>query len=780
MDSITGMMGVPRYHQTSEFSPSGQKYLISTFSQKVDGTNKECIIKGEMSYPVMGWEYKLYGKWTESDRGLAFSFESFEPPKCPASHEGMADYLARQVPLVGKVRARYIVDHFGSECFHILKTDPSRVAEVKKMTSVAIDAAKAYFKSVSSDVDPQSYARLFDLLSPIRPPRKIVMSLLKNFGSNAAQFVKDNPYKLLDYPGMGWDRVDKFALRVLNYDPNGIERHKQAALEVLARNASYGHTKIDMPTLECDSSNLLEVALNPETVNVLNEEVLTVTDEDKFISSWYLFSAEQTIANEIERLQETFEDDIPCITDDELEDEQTLVPEMVSKYPVSILSGVPGAGKSYAVARIIKRLHEKDIEDILVIAPTGKAAKRNKELLDEIMSSIDIPCMTIHRALKSRLSEDDEEGIPEDEAKINRGRDKFRFSHGTENQLPYKFFVVDEASMADSVLAAAFLSAVPDGSRVLICGDHHQLPSVGPGSVLRDLIASGVPSVILDKPRRNSGTIAQACYEIKEGRKPKPEGNWTHIEQEDESKIFDSICNIHRRYNEKNGFESVKLDLQVASPEKKGMLGCNSLNAALSKILNPTGESQSKLSEDDGQIRIGDKVVRNQNGPAKCLIRDILEDSNDFDLGSDIKTMDFNGEEYIISECYLVNGDSGEVAGFTPTKIIVRFFNPTRLCVLPKADAKISLFYAGTVHKLQGSGFPNVIMPLWNFYWNPKLNTGLYNRELVYTALSRPIKNLITVGPIRELYKAIDRPTTNQRLTRLREFLNGKYQQTKV
>jgi exodeoxyribonuclease V alpha subunit len=818
MDCIIGQIGQVRYQATSLSSEAGNRFVIAQFTQEDNNKYENISIKGEMNSPVFGWRYKLYGQFDppHPKYGKTFSFESFEPI-LHKSNEGMADYLSRSVPQIGKVYARKIVDHFGENSFTILKTDPSRLREVPGLSRIARDQAEGFFSEDNSlEIDPTAYARLFDLLSPIRPPRKVIKSLLLNFGSNAPQFITNNPYRLLDYPGMGWIRVDRFAVDVLGYDPNGLERHKKALLEVLAKEAEHGHTKSDQPTLHVEASKLLKTTLVPDAINSLRDEG-TIIIEDDYISSYKLYESEKIIARELNRIQSNIiynsinkrridalkqmanrggtdnEKEIAgialdnyiseCsyldfdISEEEFDEEQKQIPAIVKANAVSIITGVPGSGKSYSVGIIVKSLYQNGIRDILIVAPTGKAAKRNDEFIQESLPGIRIPCMTIHRALAAQISDEAEEGVPQEEARINRGRERFSFEYGKDKKLPYQYFIMDEASMTDVSLAANFLEAIPDGARLLIVGDKYQLPSVGPGSFLRDLLAAGIPSVVLDKPRRNSGAIAQACYEIKEGRCPIPSkepSNWTHVERQTEDQILDVIREIHVRYIAQNGIEAAKANLQVISPEKKKVLGCNNLNRMLASIMNP-GEGplpELKGEESEATPRLHDKVVRTKNAFVKELTKNspIIND-DDYYENSNVKSIIFEGEEYYIGECAIVNGDQGEVMGFKGSDVIVKFSNPDRLCLLPKSESHISLAYAQTFHKCQGSGFPIVIMVLWDFYWNPKLNVGLYCRELVYTGKSRAINRGITVGLLSSLRKAISRVTIHQRKTRLSNFI---------
>jgi exodeoxyribonuclease V alpha subunit len=361
--------------------------------------------------------------------------------------------------------------------------------------------------------------------------------------------------------------------------------------------------------------------------------------------------------------------------------------------------------------------------------------------------------------------------------------------------------------MMDVRLAARFLQAIPSGSRLLIVGDHHQLPSVGPGSVLRDLISAGLPCTILDRPRRHSGAIAHACWRIKEGQKTHPRlisdeesggnANWTHLEIKSDYDILAMIVQIHRNYIAQYGREAAKANLQVISPEKKGTLGCYNLNAVLSPVVNPlpsAAEGRESFALSNGEdheksMRIGDRVVRTKNGTVKCLLdpkithRELAATVGDTAARimesagwkSVAKSVMIGDRRYLVAGCYVVNGDMGEIMaskGNGPFRsTVVRFANPERLCMLPSGDAYLLLAYAMTVHKMQGSSMPICIIPLSSFYWNEKFNTGLFSRELVYTAFSRPSERLITVGRISELSAAIERKTIGRRMTRLREIM---------
>lgn len=794
MECLTGSLaGLPVSHKTSQLSPSGNRYLVAWFDTESGGKVK---VAGEMNTPAPGWSYRLYGEWEETAKyGRTFKFSRFEPI-IDRSPDGVADYLARHLPTIGRVWASRIVEHFGDDTLHVLQADPKRLSEVPGLTPRMVYKIREFLESAAGKaVDPVAYAELTNMLKPVRPPRRIIDELLEEFGSNAPQFVRENPYALMAYPGMGWDRVDRLAIDHLGYDRGGVDRHEQAAMEALARGAEAGHTKLEHHELYCDASTLLNMAISHDAVARLlsrREIIRTEADGRSYYSAVSLYQAEETIARRIAELQAAATPIGHEWSYDWLEPDQAEITGLIDSHGVCILAGVPGSGKSWTTAVVIQELIRAGVGDILVAAPTGKAAKQDAEFLDHFNPDIKVPCMTLHRALGIGRGSPAPEGISKDRAKVNRGRDGSQFLHDRGNPLPYSVVVIDEASMGDVRIMAAVLEAVPDGSRVLIVGDPYQLPSVGPGAVLRDLIAAGVPSVILDQPRRNSGEIAQACYEIKNGRVPRPGGgNWVHRESKDEIGILKFIRQLHINYVEKFGAARTKDELQVISPTHKDILGCRALNEMIAAVVNPQPEGSPCYrlgpAEDAYRLRVGDKVVRTKNGRVKLLVprrwdleRDLVPVFGAEEAPAVAAELDgadvvgFGGLDYLTTECYVVNGDLGELAdinGYGPfARLFVRFRLPDRLCMLVGSEAEIEPAYSLTVHKMQGSSAKRVVIPLSDYYYNHKTRSGLWVRELVYTAFSRPTDQLITVGPISCLKDAVGRVTIDRRQTLLGQF----------
>jgi exodeoxyribonuclease V alpha subunit len=370
--------------------------------------------------------------------------------------------------------------------------------------------------------------------------------------------------------------------------------------------------------------------------------------------------------------------------------------------------------------------------------------------------------------------------VPQASAKVGRGRPQFGFEHGEANPLDGRIFVVEEASMVDVNLFAAVVSAVPLGSLLLIVGDADQLPSVGPGSVLRDLIAAGIPTATLTEILRSDGggTVVKACHAIREGQTPTPAdrlelptANWIHVEAGSPEAIADAIVAkvAQVQAGTKLGLDPI-WDVQVISAQHaKAGFGCDALNDRLSGLLNtrpegPVGDSA------DLRFRVGDKVIRRKNGKVDEL-KPCLGGRCDWEWAAPYND---RPARWSIDETTVVNGDMGVVEdvviGKGSAHVVVRFRNPDRLCRMPLGSCHLQRAYAITVHAAQGSGYPYVIVPVHSsFYFDEREGRGIWCRELVYTALSRAEMILVTVGDLSSVRLAIGRRTLHKRRTRLVE-----------
>ena len=406
-----------------------------------------------------------------------------------------------------------------------------------------------------------------------------------------------------------------------------------------------------------------------------------------------------------------------------LTSEQQKAVEMVKKYPVSILTGAPGVGKTFTLKAVLDWAKSNNLK-IIQASPTGKAAK-------QMQSATDFPASTIHKMLQPQMS-------PEG---------KFIFSIDEKNPLQEDFVVLDETSMITNSLMASVVKAIKNGTKLLMVGDHYQLPSIGAGSVLRDLIQSGkVPFVELTEIQRNSGDIVKACHRIKDGKSYIPSKsldldaglNLRHIETTSLESIRDVIRRIVCERMPERGYDPLR-DVQVLSPvNKRTIVSCDGLNEILQNELNPNKPI------DGIKYRVKDKVIQTKNMKINSTI----------------------GQEEIV-----VNGDMGTILEINEKSkmMVVRFEDPKREVYISSSKKKnhLLLAYAITVHRFQGSESPVVVIPIhssFNFF---------IDRCWLYTAISRAQEICITVGSFESIDRAIGREMVLNRKTMLREKLNG-------
>lgn len=411
-------------------------------------------------------------------------------------------------------------------------------------------------------------------------------------------------------------------------------------------------------------------------------------------------------------------------------DEQQDAIAMMDTNDIGILFGAPGTGKTTVLKEILSRIDSNGLS-VHLAAPTGKAAKRMSEATGHRAT-------TIHKMLEPWMD-----------------GNEFQFKRNEENPLQVDVIVIDEASMVTNSLMASIMRAiVPSetihkynrvrGHKILIVGDNYQLPSVGPGAVLRDLIASAaIPMVELTKIQRNSGDIVKACHQIKDGEVYQPSGrldieagaNLRHLEAGSQDAILSTIDTVIQKF-QADGFDPI-WDMQVLSPiNERSPLSCAGLNERLQKSLN-----QAPVS-DDCKFKPGDKVLYTKNEEAETTDRKVT---------------------------FLINGDLGTVIDVPSdggSRMVVRFYSPDRDVSIPKKSKYLILAYACTVHRYQGSEAPVIIIPV-----HPSISF-LMDRPWIYTAISRAAKACVTIGEFDVIRRAIGRTVSYDRKTFLRENLS--------
>lgn len=785
IESLDGTLSRIHYHKPSPWNIAGVPFLIGRLDTGV-------TIKGELLKPVEGERYRFWGEFRPQKQRpgeFAFEFDSYEV-LIDETVDGVSRYLAEYVAGIGPTKAKAIVEHFGTDTLTILRKSPERAVEVSTVSinEAIVESIRKHFAE-NSRIDPVAYARLIGMVAGHKIPKAVVRDLVETFGSSAPDHIQEHPYDLLAYPRIGWQLADSFALTVCQYDPKGLDRHKCAVVEAVTRVTMEGHTYATIWEATGKAADLLSESPRPDTWEALVADGQLIQGMDVHGETTYtipeLHFAELTVASKLAELSAAcgpleFE-----INTDRLAGEQIAAAKIIEQNAVALLTGPPGTGKSWVAAQVIKSFVDNGIEKITFVAPTGKAAKRGAELLQRYVPGCKIVPSTIHRALGPMPSRA-KEGVPESSAKTGRGRKAFGFNHNADNPIETDVLIVDEVSMVDTKLMADLLLAITPGTRVLFVGDHNQLPSIGPGSVLRDMMYSDLPTACLTEIRRSDGggSVVKACHAIKDGIIPTPATtinlaigeNWVHIERDRPEDIAATIVDLHKSGKT---FGDLYWDFQVVSPQRgRVAFGCDGLNGLLSDRINPVTNEQMAIqaamnggsSGNNGNgngnsppFRIGDKVVRTKNGD--CDELHLFVPIDEHDLKSD---WSWDGQEWAIEEGYIVNGDMGTIKDIlTDSKgsyVIVQFINPDRLCRLPFSEHNITQAYAMTCHRCQGSGFPFVIVPV-----HESVFSGLATREWIYTAISRTEQLLVTVGQFSAISAAVKRKTVHLRRTRLVE-----------
>lgn len=717
-----------------------------------NGNRKPTTALGSMMEPMVGQLYEFTGKIVFNDRFKTnqLEFEGYRTIP-PTDERGIFSYLVDIARWVGPSTAKAIVSAFGTETLHILKTEPERVVALG-LRGLGQDRVSEMQKSlVDNEALEAATVECNNILSGVLGPAQ-VRKAIRKWKCDAAHVIKANPYQLMQIHGIGFVSADNVHTK-LGGDPRAMIRHGAALAHILGEAAQKdGHTRLTLVQVQAEGQRLVG-GLRPEVLDLCIRDGSIETDT-AMISLGSLAKAEQYIAGKITSalrglcIYASPQDGgslnlYPRIPTDGLADDQAAAARAFTDAPIFILCGAPGTGKTFTTARLVKALNDAGLR-VGLCAPTGKAAKQMSLALAQVAGGT---AVTIHSLLEPTV--DDETG-------------EFYFARDEHAPLPFNVLVIDETSMVDINLMRSLLRAVPETSRILIVGDHYQLPSVGPGAVLRDLLRAGVPSVELTMIKRNAGTIVRACHAIKDGRIPEPApkldlskedpDNWRHIEAGDPDDIKAKTRRIILEQLPKFSVDPF-WGFQIISPtNEKGELSCESLNKVAKELINPAGIIEQKLG-----FGLGDKVVRLKNGKAPGQILPEAEEISGVQRRG--------GPEQQDQEIRIVNGDVGIVSDIESKTVTVQFRYPNRVVRLPRADANLRLAYCMTCHKMQGSEVPVVILPI-----NAEIaKIPIVTREWIYTAISRAKLFIITIGSLAPLGSIIRRVGNTKRQTGLAE-----------
>ena len=703
---------------------------VGTFHDVDAGDTLE--LEGEMTeHPVYGEQLKVSGYKVS----------------VPTDAESIERYLGSgAIKGIGEAMARRIVKKFGDDTFRIIEDEPERLAEIK-----GISARKARDIAIQL-ADKREMREAMIFLSAYGISNTMAVKIYERYGQEVYSIMKENPYRLADdIDGIGFKTADEIASRIgISIDSD--YRVKSGILYTLLEASADGNCYLPRELLRKKSCEMLKVDENligTQIDNLIAERKLVQLDEDIYTASFY--NVEQSVAIMLNDLNMSLknrggeedavlENRIRKIEESrgiELDELQRKAAVASAQNGVVVITGGPGTGKTTTINTIIQYYAEEKM-DILLAAPTGRAAKRMTE-------ATGYEAQTIHRMLGvggGNMTDD----------KTEKNRAKIHFEKGRENPLEVDAIIIDEMSMVDIHLFNALLKAVIPGTHLILVGDSSQLPSVGPGQVLQDIIDSGIfPTIILKKIFRQAqqSDIVMNAHYIKEGE---------HFEINNKSKDFFLLRRDNADVIYKHMITLIKgklpeyvnaesLDIQVLTPMKRGPLGAEMLNQILQKYLNPADETKKEYAFGERLLREGDKVMQIRNNyQAEWEVIGKYGIPTDKGMG-------------------VFNGDLGMVKDINmPMRELTVEFDEGRRVVYPFSELdELELAYAITIHKSQGSEYPAVILPLLG---GPKM---LLNRNLLYTAVTRAKSCVIILGSENTVNEMIDNREQLKRYTGLKK-----------
>ncbi len=719
-------------------------YTVLSLKSAKDETEITCVgsfpflsegdyidVKGEMgSHAVYGEQLKM------------LSYEQKEPEDV----EGMERYLGSgAIKGIGKTLAARIIKHFGENTFHIIEDEPERLAEVKGISEkMAREIYRQFYEK-------QGMRNALIFLQQYGISGNLAVKIFKFYGDRMYRVIRENPYQIAeDIDRVGFKITDEIAVKA-GMRPDSEARIKAGVLYVLNSAIAGGHVYLPYEILTDNASQLLsidEAAIEPVIESLwLSKKIFIKELENcpKAVYNSMLYYMELNVARmlldlnirvnvpdeKIIRRIEMMEKESGF----ELDRMQKTAVIEAAKNGLFILTGGPGTGKTTTINAIINYF-EAEGEDIILAAPTGRAAKRMSETTGH-------EARTIHRLLEL----------------MNGGEDNSRsmlFNRNEENPLETDVIIIDEMSMVDILLMNALLKAVSVGTRLILVGDVNQLPSVGPGNILHDIIASHCFNVVkLQKIFRQASEsdIIVNAHKINDGEKldlSKKSGDFFFLERQDVNSILGVVISLIRDKLPKH-VGATASEIQVLTPMKKGELGVERLNNVLQEYLNPKDDRKNEHEAHGVIFREGDKV---------------MQIKNNYQLEWEIVNR-YNLVE--ASGMGVFNGDMGVVKEINQFAEYVRvIFDEGRGVNYSFSQLdELELAYAVTVHKSQGSEYPAVILPILG---GPKL---LFHRNILYTAVTRAKSCVAIVGSSEQINFMIDNERENLRYTGLSEWIAG-------
>ena len=707
MESITGYVD----HIVFQNSENGYTVMILM----MEGEEVTCV--GMCKGLGQGENITAEGEYIEHPvYGRQFKIQNYETVT-PTDRVGMERYLGSgAIRGVGEALAARIVKKFGDDTFRIIEEEPERLAEVK-----GISERKAQEIAIQME-EKKDLREALVYLQQYGISNTLAVKIYNTYGMEMYSVMRENPYRLAeDVSGVGFRIADEIAGKI-GIHTDSDYRIRSGILYTLLQAVGEGHCYLPLDLLLRRASELLGVSeenIRPQVDNLIMDRKLVAKGEAVFASSYYyaelncanmlrnlnipmveaenLPSQDAAIRKRLERMAENLSM--------ELDELQLKAVEESIKNGLFILSGGPGTGKTTTINMII-RFFESEGMDIFLAAPTGRAAKRMSE-------TTGFEARTIHRMLE-----------------LNGGMEgSAGFERNETNPLETDLVIIDEMSMVDITLMNSLLKAIAPGTRLILVGDINQLPSVGPGSVLKDIIQSEAFNVVmLTKIFRQASTsdIIVNAHKINRGEEVSLDNksmDFFFLKRYEADIIINVVLQLVKQKLPKF-VDATPYDIQVLTPMRKGLLGVERLNGILQQYLNPPDKSKREKEHGDMVFREGDKVMQTKNNyQLEWEIR------TKFGLTVDKGMGIFNGDMGIITE----------INDFAET-MTVEFDEGRKVEYSYKLLDELELAYAITIHKSQGSEYPAVVIPLLS---GPSM---LMNRNLLYTAVTRARKCVTLVG----------------------------------
>lgn len=694
----------------------------------ITNENGETTAVGYLPFINEGDTLILQGKYvTHQDYGEQFKIETFEKIM-PETLDGLINYLGSGlIKGIGKTTAKKIVDKFGKDTINVFKTQPEQLATIRGISEIKAMEISAEF------IEKWELWQIVQFLEKFGIGANNAKRIYKELGANAIEEIEKNPYVLVDIVyGIDFKKIDKIALNI-GIDITFSKRIESGIKYALLTAANNGNTCVEINALKEFVKSLLNIEeeyIENALINCkMNNEI--VVEDDTWVYLYYLNKAEQNIADRLHILQNAenikkvsnIDKEIHKATEIELSDMQYEAVKMVNDNNVSIITGGPGTGKTTIIKTIID-IYKGKGKKVALCAPTGRAAKRMTETTNE-------EAKTIHRLLELGRLDDNFVNVDDYVALIDAD-----------------VIIIDEMSMVDVYLMNYLLKGIYQGTKLVLVGDINQLPSVGPGSILKDIINSEtIPVIELNKIFRQAAKskIVLNAHNVNNGEyfvksESDKENDFFYINEGNSMKVLNNIITLCTQRLQNYGDYDFFENIQVMSATKKGDLGTRELNKQLQNALNAPAPHKNERKYGEQIFREGDRVMQVKNN------YDLIWTKNENEAGNGI----FNGELGRIT-CI----DEKE-------KQIEILFDDEKKALYTFSDLEqLELAYAITIHKAQGSEFDVGILVL------PATAPVLLTRNLLYTGITRAKKMLIVIGEDRVINFMINNVNTKQRNTGL-------------